>query len=122
MKKIIFVRRKFQNKLHTLTASLNMDGDLVFDDEKVYSGVKGSDGIEMDDYLMVRAEHKSRVLNLLAQSFNGISDTCGEVADERLFCTLERLARNGNWKSMDEIESWLMDRDIPFTKQRSVIE
>jgi hypothetical protein len=122
VKKIIFVRRKFQNKLHTLTASLNMDGDLVFDDEKVYSGVKGSDGIEMDDYLMVRAEHKSRVLNLLAQSFNGISDTCGEVADERLFCTLERLARNGNWKSMDEIESWLMDRDIPFTKQRSVIE
>jgi hypothetical protein len=122
VKKIIFVRRKFQNKLHTLTASLNMDGDLVFDDEKVYSGVKGSDGIEMDDYLMVRAEHKSRVLNLLAQSFNGISDTCGEVADERLFCTLERLARNGNWKSMDEIESWLMDRDIPFTKQRLVIE
>jgi hypothetical protein len=99
-----------------------MDGDLVFDDGEVYSGVKGSDGSEMDDYLMVRAEHKSRVLNLLAQSFNGISDTCGEVADERLFCTLERLARSGNWKSMDEIESWLMDRDIPFTKQRSVIE
>lgn len=99
-----------------------MDGDLVFDDGEVCSREKGSNGSEEDDYLMVRAEHKSRVLNLLAQSFYGISDTCGEAEDERLFCTLERLARSGHWKAMDEIESWLMDRDIPFTKQRLVIK
>ena len=95
---------------------------MVFDDGEVYSRVEGSVGCEVDDYLMVRAEHKSRVLNLLAQAFNGISDTCGEAVDERLFCTLERLARSGHWKAMDEIESWLMDRDIPFTKQRLVIK
>jgi hypothetical protein len=63
-----------------------MDGDLVFDDGEVYSRVEGS---ELDDYLMLRAEYKSRVLNLLAQAFNGISDTCGKAADERLFCTLD---------------------------------
>ena len=118
MKKIVFVSEKFPHKPHTITASLNMDGDLVFDDE-VYSKV---DGCEVDDYLMVRAEHKGRVLNLLAQAFNGISDTCGESADERLFCTLERLARTGHWKTLDEIEGWLMDRDIPFTKQKLVIK
>jgi hypothetical protein len=123
VKKIVFANRKFQHRLHhTLTASLNMDGDLVFDDGEFYSGVNGSDSREVDDCLMVRAEHKSRVLNLLAQAFNGISDTCGEVEDERLFCTLERLARSGHWKMLDEIENWLMDRDIPFTKQRVVIK
>ena len=119
MKKVVFVNDKFQNKLHTLTASLNMDRDLVFEDGEVYFG---AGGCEVNDYLMVRAEHKSRVLNLLAKSFNGISDTCGAVTDERLFCTLERLARNGHWKALDEIECWLMDRDIPFTKQKLVIK
>ena len=118
MKKIVFANEKFSNRSHTLIASLNMDGDLVFDDEEVYS----AGGREVDDTLMVRAEHKSHVLILLAQAFNGISDTCGEAADERLFCTLERLAHSGHWKAMDEIERWLMDRDVPFTKQRSVIK
>jgi hypothetical protein len=118
MKKVVFVNDEHQNKLHTLIASLNMDEDLVFDDE-VHSSV---DGCEVDDYLIVRAEHKSRVLNLLAKSFNGISDTCGTVTDERLFCTLERLAGSGHWKALDEIENWLMERDVPFTKQKLVIK
>jgi hypothetical protein len=121
MKKIVFGSRKFQRKLRTLTASLNMDGDLVFHNGEVYpaaeTGVR-----EVDDYLLVRAEHKSRVLNWLGQAFNGISGTCGEAVDERLFCTRERMARSGHWKALDEIERWLMDRDIPFTKQRSVIK
>jgi hypothetical protein len=98
-----------------------MDGALVFDDGEVYFAVDGGDGHEVDDYLMVRAEHKSSVLGLLGKAFNGISDTCGEAADERLFCTLDRMAGSGHWKSLDEIERWLMDRDVPFTKQRSVI-
>lgn len=118
MNKIVFVSGKFPHKLHTLTASLNMEGGLTFDDEEVYPAVGGGDGREANDFLMVDAEHKSRVLNLLAQAFNGISDTCGELADERLFRTLERMARSGHWKSLDEIETWLMDRDVPFTKQK----
>jgi hypothetical protein len=121
VKKIVFASGKFQHKLHTLTASLNMDGDLVFDDGEVCSKA-GTGACEIDEYLMVRAEHKSRILNLLARAFNGISDTCGEAADERLFCALERLSHSGHWKALDEIEKWLMDRDVPFTKRRSVIK
>jgi hypothetical protein len=120
MKKIVFVNEKLPRKLHTLTASLNMDADLVFDDGEYYPAAGSSKGRDVDDYLMVRAEHKKLVLHLLSQAFNGISDTSGEVADERLFGTLERLARSGHWKSLDEIEIWLMDRDIPYTKQKWV--
>ena len=70
MKKIVFMSGKFQHKLHTLTTSLNMDGDLVFEDEEAYSR---ADGCEVDDYLVVRSEHKNHVLNWLGQAFNGIS-------------------------------------------------
>jgi hypothetical protein len=118
VKKVVFASRKFPHKQHTLTASLNMDGDMVFDNGEVYT----TDGREVDDYLMVRAEYKCRVLNLLGRAFNGISDTCGEAVDERLFCTLERMARSGHWKALDEVERWLMDRDVPFTKQRLVVQ
>ena len=117
MREVVFVNGKFPHKAHTLTASLNVDADLVFDDGEVYSA---EDGLEVDDYLTVRAEYKSRVLDLLGQAFNGISDTCGEAEDERLFCTLERIARSGHWRSLDEIETWLMDRGVPFTKQKWV--
>jgi hypothetical protein len=118
MKEVVFVSEKLSRKLHTLTASLNMDADLVFDDGEVYPAMGGKAGREVDDYLMVRAKYKSRALDLLGKTFNGISATCGEEADERLFCALERMARSGHWKSLDEIETWLMDRDIPFTKQK----
>jgi hypothetical protein len=120
MKEIVFADEKFQHKLHTLTASLNMDMDLVFDDGEIYSTVDGAGGRAVDDYLMVRAKHKSRVMDLLSKVFYGISDTCGEAADVRLFCALERMAQSGHWKSLDEIESWLMDRGVPFTKQKWV--
>jgi hypothetical protein len=122
MKKIVFVSEKSPHKRHTLIASLDMDGALVFDDGEIYSPVSGGEDREVNRYLMVRAEHKSRVLNWLGQAFNGISGTCGEAADVRLFYTLERMARSGHWKALDEIERWLMDRDVPFTKQRSVIK
>jgi hypothetical protein len=69
-----------------------------------YPALDDDNGREVDDYLIVRAEHKSRVLDLLGQAFKGISDSCGETADERLFCTLERMAQSGHWKSLDEIE------------------
>jgi hypothetical protein len=117
MKKIVFVSEKFPHKLHTLTASLNMDGALVFNDGEIYC-----DRRLVDEYLMVCAGHKSRVLNLLDQVFNGISRTCGEAADVRLFYALDRMARNGHWKALDEIEGWLMNRGVPFTKQRTVIK
>jgi len=120
MKEIVFVEEKFSHKLHTLTASLNMDLELVFDDGEVYPAMDGDGGREVNDRIRVRTGHKIRVLNLLGHAFYGISTTCGEAADVRLFYMLERMARSGHWKSMDEIETWLMDRDIPFTKQRQV--
>jgi hypothetical protein len=122
MKRTTFIIERSPHRLHTLTASLNMERDLVFDDEEVYSTGGGTGDCEVDDRLRVRVAYKSRVLNLLVQAFNGISDTCGEAADERLFCILERLAQSGRWKALDEIEVWLMNRGIPFTKQRTVIK
>ena len=122
MRKIVFVSEKFSCKSHTLTASLNLDADLVFDDGEIYPAMDGGEGREVNDYLLVRAGCKSRVLNLLGRAFNGISGTCGEAADERLFSMLGRMARSGHWKALDEIERWLMDRDVPFTKQRLVIK
>ena len=116
MKKIVFVNEKSPHKLHTLSASLNMDGELVFDDGKIYS----ADGREVDEYLMVRAEHKSRVVSLLGKAFNGLSITCSETADDRLFRMLDRLAGSGHWKALDEVEKWLMDRNVPFVKRRVV--
>jgi hypothetical protein len=121
MKEIVFVSEKLSCKFHALTASLDMDGNLVFDDGEVHPAVNGNDGCEVDDYLLVRAEHKSRVLNLLGQAFHGISDTCGQTADARLFCMIDRVARSGHWKLLDEIERWLMDRDVPFTKKKCII-
>jgi len=120
VREIVFVTEKFSHKSHKLTASLNMYADLIFDDEEYYPAVDGNDGREVDDYLMVRAKYKSRVLNLLGQAFYGISDTCGEAVDVRLLYMLERMARSVHWKSMDEVETWLMDRGIPFTKRRRV--
>ena len=114
MRVIVFATEKFPHKLYTLTASLNMYADLVFENRE------GNDFCEADDYLMVRAQHKCRVLDLLGQAFYGISDTCREAVDVRLLYMLERMARSGHWKSMDEVETWLMDRGVPFTKQRRV--
>ena len=117
MKEIVFVSEKFSHKQHSLTAWLSMDGELVFDDGEIYPAAADGDAREVDDCLMIRAEQKGRVLDLLGQMFHGISATCGEAADERLFYALERMARSGHWKSLDEIETWLMDRNIPFTKK-----
>lgn len=116
MKNIVFVSEKLQHKLHTLSASLNMDGELVFNDGEVYS----NDGREVDEYLMVRAQHKNHVMGLLDKAFNGLSITCGETADDRLFRMLDRLAGSGHWKALDEVENWLMDRNVPFIKRRVV--
>jgi hypothetical protein len=121
MKAVVFANGKLQRKMHTLTASLNINADLVFTDGLYCLAAGNNVGGEVDDYLVVRADHKSRVLSLLSQAFYGISDTCGRSADERLFLALERMAASGHWRSMDEVETWLMDKDIPFTKQKLVV-
>ncbi len=114
MKKIVFAKMDSQHKSHTLTASLNMDMDLVFD-----NGEFCDDGSRVvDDTLTVNAKYKRRLLQFLCHAFAGISDTRGEAEDERLFSMLERMAHSGHWRSLDEVETWLMDRGIPFTKQR----
>jgi hypothetical protein len=117
VKAIVFVNERSSHKRHVLFACLDVDASLVFHDR-----VRQSDknGCEVNDCLVVRAVNKSRVLDLLRLAFNGISDTCGEVEEEILFCTLERMARSGHWTSLDEIESWFAKRGVPFTKQRWV--
>jgi len=121
MKVIVFANGKLQRKMHKLTASLNINADLMFTDRLNCLAAGGNVWGEMDNYLIIRADHKSRVLSLLSQAFYGISDICGRSADERLLLALERMAASRHWRSMDEVETWLMDRDIPFAKQKLVV-
>jgi hypothetical protein len=118
MKGIVFATGKFQGKVHKLTASLNMNADLVFIDGLHYQAAGGNVGREVDNYLIIRADHKCRVLRLLNQAFYRVGDTRGRSADERLFLALGCMVDSGHWRSMDEVETWLMDKDIPFTKQK----
>jgi hypothetical protein len=113
MREIVFVHQQDFGKIHTLTACVGLDGALVFDEDDCREGR----GCEMDDYLAIHARHKPAVLHHLVLAFDGISDTCGEHPDERLLCALQALADLGHWQSLGEIEAWLLERDIPFTKQ-----
>ena len=72
MKETVFVSEKFSCKSHTLIASLNMNAHLVFADGEIYPAVDGDGGREVNDSLLVRAGHKSRVLNLLSQALEDI--------------------------------------------------
>jgi len=121
MKGIVFLHEKSQYKSHTLGASLNMDAHLVFDDGVYYPVLDGDESRELDDYLIVHAQYKDRVLRLLELAFERNSDTCCQDNDERLLYMLERVARTNHWKSLGEIEKWLMDREISFAKQKGSI-
>jgi hypothetical protein len=121
MKVVVFANQKSQRKIYKFVVSLTMYADQVFNDKEYFSAVDGNDGCEMDNYLIVRAKYKGQMLNLLCKAFYGISDTSGRSTDECLFYALERMARSGHWRSMDEIETWLMDREVPFTKQKIIV-
>jgi hypothetical protein len=113
MHQVFFVRKQDHLQSYTLTATIGVDGALVFDEEDILDA-----GCIVDDMLAVDVAHKAQVFHLLTQAFDGISDTCGEFPDERLFCALQILADLGHWQTLDEIEAWLLERRIPFTKQR----
>lgn len=120
MKKIVFVRGEFPHRSHTLTAVLNMDADLVFEDGEFYSSSEHDNEHEVDHYLTVYSKYKHRVLESLSRLFDGISETCGEVEDERLMWALARVASSNHWQSLGEIEDWLTAHGIPFTAQKRV--
>ncbi|MFN8411190.1 MAG: hypothetical protein U0Z26_02260 [Anaerolineales bacterium] len=120
MTEILFLNEKQFDKTHTLTVGLNMDGHLVFDDGEYFPALDSHESYEVADYLTVHAGYKKRLLHLLGDVLDGVSETCGVNDDERLLSILERAAHREYWKSLGEIEEWLQDRGIPFTKQRWV--
>lgn len=120
MREIVFVRTQKRSRLHTLVAVLDLDGALVFDEGDSCPPLAGDDGRETDDYLTVAAAHKPDLLRLITLAFDGLSDTCGEIPDDRLLCALQNLADLGHWRTLDEIEAWLLEYCISFTKQRWV--
>ena len=120
MHEIVFVRTKKHGKLHTLDATLDLDGALVFDEVDSFPPLGGDQGREVDDYLTIAATHKPDLLHRLVLAFDGLSDTCAEIPDERLLCALQGLADLGHWRTLDEVETWLLEYCIPFTKQRRV--
>lgn len=118
MYEVVFVRKKDASKFHTLTASLGLDGCLVFDEGDYFPPLGTDPGRELDDYLSVHAAYKVLVLHHLTLAFEGISDTCGETLDVRLLCVLQNLSKLEHWHTLDDVEAWLLECDIPFTKQR----
>ena len=105
MKKVEF----FREESHLLVAHPGLDGQVVFEDEIT---------IEDDsECLIVGKLYKKDLLRMLGSLLAGISATSGENDEARLYWALEHVARSGHWKTLDEIERWLMKRDIPFTKQ-----
>jgi hypothetical protein len=118
MYEVVFVRKKEASSTHTLTACLGLDGGLVFDEGDYFHPFGADPGCEMDDYLSVHAAHKIEVLRRLTLAFEGISATCAETFDERLLCVLQNLADLGHWQTLDAVEAWLLEYNIPFTKQR----
>ena len=116
MREVVFVHIEERGKVHSLIASLDLDGALVFDEGDCLPPLGDDRGREMDDYLTVVAVHKPDLLHHFMQAFDGISDTCGEIPDDRLLCALQGLADLGHWRALDEIEAWLLEYCIPFTK------
>lgn len=117
MREVVFIRRRGAAQFHTLTACLGLDGSLIFDEGDEYFALGDDPGGEMDDILNIHPAYKPEVYRHLERAFDGFSDTCGELPDERLLCILQALADLEHWKSLDEIEDWLSERGIPFTKQ-----
>ncbi len=113
MKKVVFCSESNPCEEHVLAAHLGLDGELIFDDDLHFIQT----GFEHDDRLTVSVRYKRELFRRLSKSFPGISNTCGEDDDSRLFWALDHVAKSGHWRSLGEIEHWLMERDIPFTKQ-----
>ncbi len=117
MYEVVFVRKKDASKFHSLTASLGLDGCLIFDEGDYFPSLGADPGREMDDYLSIHAANKVEVLRYLTLAFEGISATCAETLDDRLLCVLQNLSDLGHWQTLDEVEAWLLECNIPFVKQ-----
>lgn len=118
MHEVVFVRKQDASQPHTLIACLDLDGGLLFDEEECFPPLGADPGREVDDYLSIHAAHKAEVLHHLTLAFEGISDTCAETLDDRLLCVLQNLSDLGHWQTLDAVEAWLLEYNIPFSKQR----
>lgn len=96
MNGIVFVSGEISDRRHTLTAFLNMDAGLVFDDVEYHI-----DGGEVNDDLLVRAEHKRRVLNLWDRLLMGSAIR----AENRR--TNDCFARLNAWRTADIGDRWM---------------
>lgn len=116
-REIRFLYTKNTVKSHTLSASLNQAGDLVFNEGDYYPPLGEDAGREMDEYLTVAATDKERVLPLLlAHLMLSAPDEADE--DEALLRALETAAERKLWQSLATIEAWLTTHQLPFTKSR----
>ncbi len=85
-----------------LTAFLGVDGSLVFE--------------EVDDTLVVSPPRKPDLYRFLLLAFENVEHVADDTPDERLFHVLQALSDLGHWRSLDEVEAWLLERNIPFLK------
>lgn len=85
-----------------LTAFLGVDGSLVFE--------------EVGDTLAVSPPRKPDLYRLLLLAFENVEYVADDTPDERLFHVLQALSDLGHWRSLDEVETWLLEHDIPFLK------
>lgn len=89
-----------------LIAFLGVDGSLVFE--------------EADDLLTVCPPHKPDLYRCLLLAFEDMEHIEDDTPDECLFHVLQVLSELDHWRSLDEVEAWLLERDIPFLKMHQV--
>ncbi len=89
-----------------LTAFLGVDGSLVFE--------------EVDHVLAVSPPRKMDLYRLLLLAFGNVEYVADDTPDERLFHVLQALSDLDHWRSLDEVETWLLEHDIPFLKIHQV--
>ncbi|KAA3653663.1 MAG: hypothetical protein DWQ04_35000 [Chloroflexi bacterium] len=122
MRQITLHRTKDLTKTFTLTVSIYAD-QLVFTAGSYYPPLDGGDfrddGRECDDYLIVEIDYKTTMLKLLQKELQSDSQEPSESdVDLLLLQSVQSVASHKQWQSLSKIETWLVEKDIPFKKDR----
>src|SRR5512138_346537 len=115
---LVFARDKV--KTHNLIANI-YTAELVFNEGDYYPPVNRADyqdeGRECDDYLIVEPEHKALVFQRLVEDLPAGSQVPQDTdPDKQLLKIIEQTAPLKKWKSLADIEKWLVEKQIPFKK------
>jgi len=122
MRQITLHRTKDLTKTFTLTVSIYAE-QLVFTAGSYYPPLDGgdfrNDGRERDDYLIIEPAYKATTLKHLQEELTSDSQAPNESdLDLLLLQAVQVMASRKQWQSLSKIETWLVEKGIPFKKDR----